>query len=210
MNDYNGIERIIRETNKLRFQVLPENYTADDLSRAPVFATRAEAEAYIRRPMPKWVIAESDRAAERSKYTAAYAQILSSPDMREMRRVIQGFYGEACHLSKLAGAHQRAAIRGGGQISCMGRDVGAVRQVYADEVADDASVEWSKYDTACGNYERELQRILTEAEIPVELFRTPAIRSTIRSEARPGYERFPELRRAELVASKCYDEFGYE
>ena len=196
MKDYRGIEREIRVTNRGRFQVLPVPHDARDLSREPVFDTREAAEAYICRPMPKWELAEQDQQSERQLYEAAYVAVLAAPKLREMRQHIQEQYADAANRSKLAADHQRSAVRATGKYSPTGRDVSAVRQSYADEIADGASEEWARHRKLCAEYERELQTQMTSVGIPVELFRSPVvIDNAIRSQTRPWFERFPECRR---------------
>jgi len=157
----------IRETNKGKFQVLRED---QDLSRAPVFSTREEAEAYILRPIPQWRLDEQALDERRAEYRERFATLLANPELREMRRGIQEAYGEACHQDKLAGAAQRAAVLGMGQISCMGRDIGAVRQERADSQYDEVSQAWRRWNSLCAAYEAEKQLRMEAAGIPVELF----------------------------------------
>jgi len=171
MNDYNGQEREIRETARGRYQVLPAGYTADDMTRAPVFASREEAEIYISRPMPGWIADERERERARLPYVEQYAAILQRPEFREQRARIQDAYAEAAHKSKLAGDAQRAAVRSTGQVSCMGRDIGAVRQGRADEGASEADETWAYHRRLSGEYETALQAAMRESGIPVELFR---------------------------------------
>lgn len=198
MRDYRGVEREIRVTNRGRFQVLPVPPNSHDMSTAPVFGTREEAEAYIRRPMPKSEVAEAEQEAERLQYRAAYAAILADPSLRDMRRDIQEQYARAASQSKLAGDHQRAAVMAGGQYSATGRDISAVRQSYADEVADGAAEEWEHHRKLSLEYERALQQRMTASGIPVELFRSPVvIDNAIASATRAWFERFPELRHAD-------------
>jgi len=173
--DYTGAELTVRDTNRGRFQVLPVGYTREDMTRAPVFPTRAEAEAYCQREKPTWVADEEERQAARAPYYAAYAAVLARPAMREMRRDIQDLYQRMCWENKLAGAHQRAAARATGQISCMGRDIAAVRQAGADEQASAAGTAAQAWLDACGAYELALQQAMHEAGIPIDLFRSPVL-----------------------------------
>jgi len=175
MRDYQGVECTIRVTNRGRFQVLPVPHNGRDLSTQPVFETREAAEAYIRRPMPAWELAERHRRAERQEYASAYASILADPTLREMRGAIQSQYSAAAYRSKLAADHQRAAVRADGQVSVIGRDISAAHQHYADEIADDSYGEWARHRQLCAEYERELQIRMTAAGIPVELFRAPVL-----------------------------------
>lgn len=195
MQDYRGIERQIRVTNRGRYQVLPVPHDSRDLSTEPVFDTREAAEAYIRRPMPKWELAERDRQVERQGYQVAYAAILADPSLREMRRAIQSQYAEAAHRSKLAADHQRAAVRAEGRISPAGRDISAARQTYADEIADESDEQWARHRQLCAEYERELQTQMTATGIPIGLFREPiVVQNAVPSLTRPWFERFPECR----------------
>ncbi len=175
MKNYDGQEMQIRLTSQGRYQVLPMHCSAADMSRAPVFATECEALAYIVRPMPRWVADERSRAAERDQYIDAYSSILVRPEMREKRHDIQELYSEACWRSKNAADLARAAARSMGQMSVMGRDVGATRLCYADEAADRASDDWAAYGEAYANYERALQAAMVDAGIPVALFRSPIL-----------------------------------
>jgi len=173
MRNYDGQEMEIRTTNKSKFQVLPVPHTAGDMTRAKVFDTPEEAEAYINRPMPQWVADERARAVAKEPYVEAYSAVLAMPGMLEMRRDIQEKYGYACERSRLAAAAQRAAIRGMGQVSCMGRDIGAVRQGLADEYGDELDSAWQDWAHASGAYEVAVQAAMQEAGIPVEMFRSP-------------------------------------
>ncbi len=143
------------------------------MSRAPVFETQAEAEAYIALPLPEWVATERELTAERMKYNVAYADILSQPELREMRREIQSLYGRAARESKLAEDHQRAVGYAIGKTSVMGRDIAAVRQQGADYQADQADMTWQAWRDATHAYEVALQTAMVAAEIPVFLFRSP-------------------------------------
>lgn len=173
MKNYDGQEMTIRTTNRGKFQVLPVPSTPQEMSHAPVFETHDEAEAYIGRPIPEWVATERELTTERMKYNVAYADILSRPELREMRREIQRFYSEASWASKVAGDHQRAVGRAIGQVSVMGRDIAAVRQAGADYQADDADRAWQVWNDATHAYEVALQTAMVTAEIPVFLFRSP-------------------------------------
>jgi len=175
LKNYDGQEMTIRITNNGKFQVLPQPCTPQDMSRAPVFATQAEAETYIVRPMPEWVATERELTIERMKYNVAYAAILSHPEMREMRREIQRLHEIWAWSSKLAGDAQRAVSYGIGHISAMGRNVAEVRQGNADYQADDATRDCQIWNDACHDYERALQQAMSDAGIPIELFRNPVL-----------------------------------
>lgn len=175
MQNYDGQEMVIRPTKLGKFQVLPVNYTPADMSRAPVLATVGEAQTFISRPMPRWIADERANAAEAAPHVGAYAAVLAHPSLREMRREIQELYQEACHQSKLASDAQRAAVRGMGQLSCIGRDIGAVRQGNADYQADEADDAWRAHRVACHKYELAVQAAMRDAGIPVEMFRSPVL-----------------------------------
>ncbi len=171
MKNYDGQEMTIRQTNNGKFQVLPVPYTPQDMSRAPVFATQAEAEAYISRPMPEWVATERELITERMKYNVAYADILSRPELREMRREIQRLYESLAWAAKLAGDAQRAVGYSIGQVSAMGRNIADVRQGNADYQADECDRANQAWNDACHIYEVQVQYNMSEAGIPVVLFR---------------------------------------
>ncbi len=171
MTDYNGQEMVIRTTNNGKFQVLPVAHTPADMSRAPVFATRPEAEAYISRPMPRWVADENAKQVERQKYNLTYSAILARPEFREMRGNIQDLYGESKWQAKLAADAQRAVAYSIGKISVMGRDIGAARQGTADYQASEADAAEQAWADASRSYETAVQQAMTDADIPVALFR---------------------------------------
>jgi hypothetical protein len=175
MKNYDGQEMTIRTTNRGKFQALPVPSTPNDMSRAPVFETKAEAEAYISRPMPEPVAAERELTTERMKYNVAYADILSRPELREMRKEIQSRFGEASWQSKLAGDHQRAVGYAIGKTSVMGRDIAAVRQAGADYQADESDRAWKLWGDATHVYEVAVQKLMIEAGIPIWLFRQPLL-----------------------------------
>ncbi len=175
MKNYDGQEMAIRTTNGGKFQVLPVPSTPQDMSRAPVFATQAEAEAYISRPMPEWVATERELITERMKYNVAYADILSRPELREMRREIQSLYETMMWQGKLAADHQRAVGYAIGKTSVMGRDIAAVRQQGADYQADEADRATQAWNDACHVYEVAVQQAMSEAGIPIALFRSPVL-----------------------------------
>ncbi len=175
LRDYDGNEFVIRTTNKGRFQVLPAGYTPMDMTKAEVFDTEAEARAWIARPMPEWQAFERRHDVIRERYLPAYSAVLAQPEFRGMREGIQDAYNAAVHAGKLAADMQRAAIRGAGQISSAGRDIGAVRQGLADEMARDTDGEWAVYDDARRAYEFSLQQALVAAGVPVWLFRQPVL-----------------------------------
>ena len=161
----------IRETKTGKFQLVRNG----ELSRASVtgrnvFVTRPEAEQALIAMRARIDDAEVDKIehdARRAPYIIAYAQLLQSPELREMRQNIQELYGESAHQSKLAGDAQRAAIRGAGQIFCMGRDIGQVRQGTADSMASDADGIWAAWSKASTTYEREVDRRMVELNIPL-------------------------------------------
>ena len=175
VTDYDGQEMTIRTTNMGKFQVLPIPHTPQDMSRAPVFATQAEAEAYISRPMPGWIATERELTARRAKYSAAYAGILSRPGLREMRREIQSLYKALAWEGKLAADHQRAVGYAAGSISVLGRDIAAVRQAGADYQADKADRASQAWFDACHTYEVALQQAMFDEGIPIAPFRTPVL-----------------------------------
>ena len=175
MKNYDGIEMTIRETNKQKYQVLPAQYTDDDMTRAPVFLTHEEAEAFIAQPIPKWLEEERAQDIERNQYNDTYAKILSASEMREKRAEIQELYSEAAYKSKLAAAHQRAAMMGIGMVSCTGRDIYAVRQSGADYQASEADMAWDEWRAASNKYEIAVQTKMKEAGIPIDLFRSPRV-----------------------------------
>ena len=175
MRDFDGNEMTIRATNHGKFQVLPANYTPADMTRAPVFATREEAATFTNGPMPQWLAAERAKATASQSYVQTYSDILARPDMREMRRTIQEHYGNYRERGRLAAAAQRAAVRGFGQVSCLGRDIGAVRQGVADEYGDEADQEYRLYVQAEVAYERAVQAAMRQAGIPDGMFRNPVV-----------------------------------
>lgn len=175
MRNYDGQEMTIRTTNGGKFQILPVPHTPQDMSRAPVFDTQAEAEAHISRPMPQWVADERGKQSERMKYNIAYSAILSRPDLREMRREIQRLYESLAWAAKLAGDAQRAVGRSIGQVSAMGRNIAEVRQGNADYQADECDRANQAWNDACHAYEVELQQAMRDTGIPIALFRTPVL-----------------------------------
>lgn len=178
MKNYNGQEMVIRTTNNGKFQVLPERYTPQDMSRAPVFPIQSEAEAYIVQPMPQWVADENAKNSERVKYNIAYSEILARTELREMRREIQNLYEHYMWESKLAGDAQRAVAYGIGKISCMGRNVADVRQGNADYQSDQATLARQAWEDSSRSYELAVQQAMVEMGIPVELFRSPVLGTT--------------------------------
>lgn len=175
--NYDGNEMEIRVTNRGKFQVLPVSHTPGGMASAPVFDTREEAEAYIVRPMPDWIAVERAKSTAQQPFIQTYAAVLARPDMREMRRGIQELYGYASERSKLASDAQRAAIRATGQVSIIGRDIGAVRQSLADEYGDEVDEAWQAWRVACHKYELALQSAMRDAGIPVTMFRSPELNS---------------------------------
>jgi hypothetical protein len=175
MKNYNGNTMVIRATNRGGFQVLPENYTAVEMTRAEVFASHDEAVAFILRPMPEPIAFERRHQAAREPHMAAYSSILSQPRFREMRESIQACYNTALHAGKLAGDMQRAAVRATGQVSAIGRDISAARQGYADGLHAETSQAWAAYDSSRQEYELALQNAMVTADIPVWLFRQPVL-----------------------------------
>ncbi len=173
MQNYDGQEMIIRLTNKGKFQALPA--VSPDMTRAPVFATQQEAEAYIGRPMPQWIATERAKSIAQEPYVEPFLAILSRPELREMRRNIQKLYGYACERDRLGAAAQRAAIRGFGQVSCIGRDIGAARQGVADEYGDESDQAWAAYWKAERAYRLAKHTAMREAGIPVTMFETPEL-----------------------------------
>ena len=175
MKNYNGQEMTIRTTNQGKFQVLPVPCTPQDMSRAPVFATQVEAEAYIARPIPEWEVEETAKWTERMKYNRAYSTILSGPEMRKMRSEIQFRYERMMWESKKAADHQRAVGYAIGQTSVMGRDIAAVRQSGADYQASEADRAAQTWNDARHTYEVALQQTMHDAGIPIALFRSPVL-----------------------------------
>ena len=94
-------------------------------------------------------------------YCAAVASVLGLPHMRAMRRGIQETYGVAMQTDRRAAACQRAAVRGAGQISCIGRDRGVVLQGEADRLAEGVSEDWATYDRLSAAYQQERDRLMT-------------------------------------------------
>lgn len=172
MKNYDGNEMIIRTTNNGKFQVLPENYTQNDMTKAPVFNTIQEAEKFIKQPMPQWLADERNIDSERDKYRQEYSKILGRAEFRDMRAVIQELYSEAKHQSKLAWDAQRAVTYKSGT-SCIGRDIADVYQSNADYQANEVDVAWKKYNDANFKYESALQYAMEESGIPINLFRSP-------------------------------------
>jgi hypothetical protein len=175
VKNYDGQEMVVRETNRSKYQVIPVPHTPHDLSCAPVFTTQAEAKAYISRPMPKWVATGRELTTKRMKYHVRYADILSRPELREMRREIQRLYETMAWASKLAAAHQRAAAHQVGKVSSTGRSVEAAWQANADYQADEATTAAHAWNDAVYIYEIAVQQAMSEAGIPVVLFRSPAV-----------------------------------
>ncbi len=159
-----------RITSKGKFQVLADDGRPEPM--APVFQTQRDADLWMARTT-EWRDAEAENQAVRAPYTQAYAAVLAQPELRAMRQAIQEAYGEAREQSKLAAAAQRAAVRGMGQISCMGQDIGEARQGTADYQATNADAAWADYHRKFALYSEELQRRMVEAGIPVALFRSP-------------------------------------
>lgn len=175
MQDYDGNEMTIRVTHKGGYQVIPVPCTPYDMSRAPVFDTEALAIAYIQRPIPEWLKLERVKDRERKQYREKYAELLSLPEMRAMREEIQEAYQTAIYRSRIQGDQQRAAVRGAGTVSCMGRNLGDVRQAYADQLASEIDMDWDVYDDRFHKYEIAIQAAMTREGIPVSLFRGPVL-----------------------------------
>ena len=119
---------------------------------------------------------EDQEQAERAKYQAQYASVLSQ--FRGIRQEIQDAYAEGKLQSKLAGDAQRAAARGNGQYSCIGRSIEGVRQEQADYQASESEEAWGTYWGLMKQYQLALQQAMVEAGIPrdkVHLFRNPVV-----------------------------------
>lgn len=161
----------IRQTKTGKYQLVRDGQPSRaSVMGRDVFNTFAEAEVAsvaMRERVKLAEQAEVDRLSRIAPYVDAYARLLQSPDLREMRQEIQGLYGEACHQSRLASAAQRAAIRGTGHVSCIGRDIGAVRQGVADECGSEAESAWGQWNNACHKYEALVDERMTEAGIPL-------------------------------------------
>ena len=165
------MEITIRKTNTGRFQLVRDGEISHaSVMGRDVFATLPEAEAALTAMLQRVQLANMTRTEQETleaPYIQAYARLLQSPDLREMRQQIQEHYGNACHESKLTQAAQRASIRATGTISCIGRDIGGVYQCRADEMGSDADIEWQKWSDASAAYETEVDKRMTELGIPL-------------------------------------------
>ena len=153
----------IRTTNNHRYEVL-RNGKPVHLPEA--FQTQAEAEIAIDALEAQDALVQAD-SNERAPYNTLYATILALPELREMRRAIQEAYGEAAHKSKLASASMRAGTRAEGTVSCMGRDVGAIRISRGDDMADEADELWAYHRKLSRDHEDALLAKMDEMGCPL-------------------------------------------
>lgn len=93
---------------------------------------------------------------------AAYGMILSLPHLRAMRKEIQEAFNDAAQAQKILDSRYRAAARGMGEISCIGRDVGERRLSDADRHAEDVTDLWATHRRLSDAYEAERSRLLAK------------------------------------------------
>lgn len=159
----------IRVTNKGRHQVLRDG---KPVSNAGAFDTSDQAQAEIER-LQQFDAEQQAERSDRAPHNTLYASIFSMTEMREMRNAIQNAYNEAAHTSKSASAHVRAAIRVDGAVSCVGRDISAVRMSRADNIATYADDLWTYHTKLCEDYEAALLAKMRELGCPLWMRRGP-------------------------------------
>lgn len=91
---------------------------------------------------------------------AAFGLILGLPHMRQMRMKIQSAYADACGAQRRLDAGYRAAARGMGKMSCLGRDMGGAMVSKSDAEASYVAELWEKYNKLSSAYETERRRLL--------------------------------------------------
>lgn len=95
----------------------------------------------------------------RCSVSNATALILGLPHLRAMRVRIQEVYGDAADADRRLAASYRAAARRSGEITCMGRDAGAVILGHADQVAEDVAEQWETHRRLSAEYAAEVNRL---------------------------------------------------
>jgi len=91
--------------------------------------------------------------------TQGLANILSLPNLREMRRSLQHLYNDISYKSKLAASAARASIYSNNRVSCIGRSYADAYLDKSDTIYAEAEGLQQEYNNLQNEYRTELERL---------------------------------------------------
>lgn len=146
---------------KLQFEPLPQYGW-----RCGMYSLRPELSRHATNPEFRDGLRRGRAQRQRRGIAPSMALILGLPHLREMHSAIRAAYSDAADADRRLASAYRAAAGAAGQISSMGRDIGAVRLANADRDAADVSELWAEHRRLSDEYAAEINRMCRIRGLP--------------------------------------------